>query len=64
MVDEKSVTFAVPIPGGRGFGARLGWIPVGALRFFCFWVYKKPKKAILVSGAGPDFLETIFWKRR
>ena len=30
--------------------------------FFCFWVYKKPKKAILVSGAGPDFLETIFWK--
>ena len=32
--------------------------------FFCFWVYKKPKKAILVSGAGPDFLETIFWKRR
>lgn len=33
MVDEKSVTFAMPIPGGRGFGARLGWIPVGALLF-------------------------------
>lgn len=64
MVDEKSVTFAVPIPEGRGFGARLGWIPVGALRFFCFWLYKKPKKVILVSGAGPDFRETIFWKRR
>ena len=57
---EKVLLLRCPSQGGRGFGARLGWIPVGALRFFCFWVYKKPKKVILVSGAGPDFLETIF----
>ena len=60
---KKSVTFAVPISGGMGFGARLGWIPVGALRFSCFWLYKKPKKAISVSGAGPDFREVFFIKR-
>jgi hypothetical protein len=34
------------------------------LRFYLFGCIKKPKKAISVSGADPDFLETIFGNKK